>query len=406
MPNIRAISINTIASLNANLNALSAIFLMVTWIRFNGIFIIGYWIFFITAAIDIILNKKYHSFQWCKDKWIYIAMIAFFAIVPLWQLAINPDFTHRFYIKEIETHLPFLGIGIIGLFGLNNKIKLIHVGFAIVIAANLVELYILSKAGFLNIIQSENRFQLIEAASITYVNSHMVVNMYFNTALLFAIYLLSRRKINYKVKTILLILTIPITGQLFISDGRTGFTTTIIIIGCVIIYNLWKWNHRIIWISLPIVIIVSILILLQHPRFEGLLGDPRFCTWELGINMFCNRPMGYGAIDGHRIFAESYFAHCPHDWFHDVFPVNPDIYLMHPHNVFLESGINYGITGIILSLAVYILPLCFAENLRKPFIFCFFLIMFAEAMVDVYSAIPSIAYALGIIILLQGKWTN
>ena len=237
-PNRHTISINTISNLNANLNALAAIYIMVAWIRLNHTVIIGYWIFFVTAAADIILNRKYRDLKWSNDKLIYITMIAFFAIIPLWQLAINPDFTDRFFIKEAENHLPFLGIGVIGLFGLNSRIKLIHVGFAMVAAANLVELYILYKAGFDNIIYSENRFQLIEAARNKYVNSHMVVNMYFNTAFLFAIYLLSRSRISYKVKILLLIFTVPIIGQLLISDGRTGFATTILLIGCVIVYML------------------------------------------------------------------------------------------------------------------------------------------------------------------------
>ena len=163
-PNRHTISINTISNLNANLNAVAAIYIMVAWIRLNHTVIIGYWIFFVTAAADIILNRKYRDLKWSNDKLIYITMIAFFAIIPLWQLAINPDFTDRFFIKEAENHLPFLGIGVIGLFGLNSRIKLIHVGFAMIAAANLVELYILYKAGFDNIIDSEHRFQLREAA--------------------------------------------------------------------------------------------------------------------------------------------------------------------------------------------------------------------------------------------------
>ncbi|MBO8440261.1 MAG: O-antigen ligase family protein [bacterium] len=405
-PNRHTISINTISNLNANLNALAAIYIMVAWIRLNHTVIIGYWIFFVTAAADIILNRKYRDLKWSNDKLIYITMIAFFAIIPLWQLAINPDFTDRFFIKEAENHLPFLGIGVIGLFGLNSRIKLIHVGFAMVAAANLVELYILYKAGFDNIIYSENRFQLIEAARNKYVNSHMVVNMYFNTAFLFAIYLLSRSRISYKVKILLLIFTVPIIGQLLISDGRTGFATTILLIGCVIVYMLWRLNHRIVWISLPIITAISILILLQHPRIENVSDDPRFYIWDLGIQMFCDRPMGYGAIDGHRTYVESFFAQCPHDWFYVQYPTKTDIYLMHPHNVFLESSINYGVIGLVVSLAVYLLPLFISEVRRKPFIYCFFLIMFGQCCFDVYNSFPSIAYALGIIIWLQGKWTK
>ena len=46
----------------------------------------GHFMFGIGYVLDYSLNKRWVNWRWASDKWIYVAMLSIYILIPLWQL--------------------------------------------------------------------------------------------------------------------------------------------------------------------------------------------------------------------------------------------------------------------------------------------------------------------------------
>ena len=72
-------------------------------------------VFFVSFALDYFVNRRYRTFAWTRDKWVFVAFIVFFLMIYLWNIGGEQP---RYFLKIIEQRLPYLGFGIIGILGL------------------------------------------------------------------------------------------------------------------------------------------------------------------------------------------------------------------------------------------------------------------------------------------------
>ena len=80
-----------------------------------------YWIA-ATYPLDYILNARWRGWRWTQAKWTYVAFIAFFCLIPIWQL-FDPIYT-SLYQFTIERYMPFLVVGVCGFAGLTDKFRI------------------------------------------------------------------------------------------------------------------------------------------------------------------------------------------------------------------------------------------------------------------------------------------
>ena len=376
-----------------------------------------YWaliVFFFSYILDYTLNKRWKNFTWNRDKWEYIAFIIFFLLIPLRHL-FEPITTPR-YNAVIERYLPFLGFGIIGILGINEKYKPQYFGYVFITTAIITSLYlIVDKIGLTNFITSAEKTYLFGSARITYVNAHMTFNLYLNTALIFVGFIITRKKINTYIRIATTICGLMIYYLLFISEGRTGFITANLIICIFFLYRIWFLSRK---IFIPSIILSGILLLIavsSHKRIapNALNSDPRSIIWEVTIELIKEKPFfGYGASKGRQKFVEAGMNNQEFvDRYAGPFIINnplcngeKGLSMMHPHNLFLETLLEFGIVGLTVLLFLLFFPLTTGEINKRIYIWMFIGAFSIQAMFETLgNHLLPILFVLIVVLWNQGK---
>ena len=84
------------------------------WFQRAALYILG-----VSYVIDYVINQRWKDWHWSKNKWVYVAFIGFFLLIPLRQCC-DENITSLFS-KTIQNYLPFLIFGICGIIGITNK---------------------------------------------------------------------------------------------------------------------------------------------------------------------------------------------------------------------------------------------------------------------------------------------
>ena len=86
------------------------------WFQRAALYILG-----VSYVIDYVINQRWKDWHWSKNKWVYVAFIGFFLLIPLRQCC-DENITSLFS-KTIQNYLPFLIFGICGIIGITNKLQ-------------------------------------------------------------------------------------------------------------------------------------------------------------------------------------------------------------------------------------------------------------------------------------------
>ena len=354
------------------INLLSAIYLVVTLIlpfKFQYPALCAY---FTSVGLDIIINRRYTDVKWTKISYIFLAMILFYLCIWIWHPFENNNI-HRFE-HLIEERLPFLVFGILGLFTtLNPRLKLEYLALPMLITSIVCSFYILYKTQHhtdppLSFAEYQRLFEHYRLASMK--STHMDFNLYLNFSIMtgfYAIYTFSKKWLKF----ICLICIFVIFGFLITSEGRVGFVTGNVLIFGFLCYNTIKYNKKLIIPIITISAITICVLLNNHQRMKEVpfSKDPRSAIWVHSIDIIKMRPiLGYGVDDGRKIFidykgkddilTERYLNQFPH---------LKGTYLGHPHSVFIESTIEFGIIGLILICSIMFLPIVFTRGKKQLF---------------------------------------
>ena len=135
-------------------------------------------------------------------------------------------------------------------------------------------------------------------------------------------------------------------------------------------------NKKLILPIIALSIICTTFIISNHQRIKQIDSSkiPRIAIWEHAIKIIKEKPiLGYGVSDGRIKFVddtntnENFYNHYL-KYFNQKHPELKNEYQVHPHNVFLESMIEFGIIGLFLICSIMIIPMLFTSKKKQLFI--------------------------------------
>lgn len=328
-----------------------------------------------TYIIDYIVSGVYKDWQWKGNtkKWLFLAMSAFFLL----QLIFYPFETHLNYFHQIfEDRLSFLAIGIIGILGVNKKLKLEYVEWVYIIVAFICSAILLSFCLKPMSDLHSLKVYMIDRR-LLHFSSHMLFNSFINIAIIFTFHLLDKHKNGWLRATLIAaLLTMLIT--ISFSDGRIGLACAYVITLYFLTTMLWKWrNWSIIGVLIPILAISAVIFNNERFSIQRLDKEPRKIIWAETIKNIKDNPLGLGAstaayktitsIEELEKKGELY-----DETLHNAV-VERSIYGAHAHNQYLQSTLEYGPIGGLLLLTIFILPIfiCHKEIIHTTIAVCF-----------------------------------
>ena len=377
------------------INLLSAILLTASlplFMRYQRPFL---YIFFVTYILEFFFQKKWQNFRTDKLKWVFIAFLVFFLLIPLYQLF---ESNHDYAGKIMQTRLPFLAFGLIGLFGFNKLYKLHYFAVTVLVSSFLIFCFLVFyRVGVADILFSSSEMHdPLSLARKTFINNHMAVNSYLNSALIFLFYLLNQksvRKLDFCFKIAYFIMGLSVVALLlFPYEGRTGFLTAIIIISIMILYKVWKWKRFVAILLSFVVGFAAFLLIVEHPRMnqQQFENNPRLVLWNISTDMIAKKPIfGYGSSTAADIFitkcTKSPQVKATQDELLLRVIAEKNIVGAHPHNQYLQTTMEFGMIGLFLLLFFHIYPIFVVCEKRRIYVFLFLFISALQATTDVYG---------------------
>lgn len=357
-------------------------------------------LFFVSYVVDFLLERRYKSLNLNpgKEKWLFIACIIYFSLIPIYHLF---EHGNTFFLKSIETYMPFAAFGIIGFLGFNSKYKIRYFCYCIILVALTSVCFISYKTGNFSFFDSSFGAEFIITRTLL-INNHMIYNIYLNLAVVAILYLifLPQKATPLIYKIILSISFLIILFALVISEGRTGQLTFLIITFFIFSYKTRTWKKKFlipvyILITVPVIIIFSYNVRLDK---NFIRQDPRIQIWDAALKTTCQKPIwGHGSSDGFEIFQEigksNERTNMTYDW-----PPKA-----HPHNQFLWSWMCFGIFGLLLFSFILIYPVIICKK-ERIYICSICLIFTIQALFECFGAgIPIILFTFVFALLFAPK---
>lgn len=343
-------------------------------------------LFFCSFIADIIINKRWQNVKWDKSKPIFIAMVLYYLLGWIWHPFETNDF--HLFNQEIENRLPFIAFGVIGLIGwITPKLKPQYIAIVMIITSlscTFWSWYTLFTSDTLptNFAEYQHMFILHR------VNSHMVYNIYLNTTILFSIYaLLHTSKLKCRIAYITSILALY--AILLTSEGRVGFFTSNLLIFGLISYLIFRFKKLTIAIPYTLMVIVAfLLVIMSHKKIKDTSHDPRIAIWQNAISVIKEKPIiGHGINDARILFLENrennawfaeYMSHLKNN--------KKNTLTAHPHNVFINAMMEFGIIGLFLLLFIYAYPLFVLKGKRFVYTIGLIIIIGVQSLFESYTS--------------------
>lgn len=325
-------------------------------------------LFFISFILDYVVNKRWQNFRFTRSSIVYICLILYYLLLFIyWPLENDP-----IYLGTIaEYSMSFVAFSLIGLAGgFNDKFKikyfaLVGAIFPIIYALHTITVHV-GWETFINQDMKTN-FPIFNTFMNKKINAHMGFNFFCNVEILLTYYLFKTRheaKTTFD-KTIMwfcFTCSIILVLLILISQGRVGLLCLIIIVFYILVDLTKKYKYYMLATSSAF-LIAAILYTATRPRFDRTQiakTEPRNIVWDVSVKNIKESPLvGYGASTTYTIMQK--------DLLNAEWPENSNLFLVeqiengiwwggHPHNQLMQSCLNYGITGVLIMLAIFILP--------------------------------------------------
>lgn len=353
-------------------------------------------IFGIGYVAYVAYAKPWHGWHWQRRYWLYVVMLALWLMIPLRQL-FDPTPATPYFSYQWHKHEWFLYIGIIGLLGFSDKLTLRQVAWVMLGTS----LFMLLHCTYLFFYTDEFaeawffiRWDLLRR---THINSHMVMNLYINGALVTG--LCAWRTIRNKGEKIALVFAMLIAwGSIFLSDGRIGLFTSILIMSVAIIYALFRWNRYVGLAGAVLVVIGGLYLVQLKPRMnkDAVRYDPRMAIWDYSMRMVKQKPIcGYGFSTLSEEYVEqAYTDYTMYNGFvKPIIETHPDfarqgktMQTHHPHNAFLLYWLGIGIAGLLLFVALFVVAACLPVGENRIFLWLFLLALLLQCTTEPVGA--------------------
>lgn len=357
--------------------------------------------------LDYVVNRRWADWTWGRDKWLYIAMIAYYLCIPLWH--IGSESTNWVLGYALEQRLPFVVCGVVGFAGLSKDFELRYACYAMIAAALAASVYVIWNAGGLQFFSYPRELQvhMFSQSRIEEVRDHMIFNLYMNVTLVFAFYLITNKLEKPLIRAVATAASLWIFYVLSLSEGRVGFATGIALFGtmfCILIYTRrgWKYIVPTATVLAALFVIAAASLLYNHERLssENLEREPRWDLWRIGTEVVRENPVvGYGVCDAREMFVGKVIAdeHLEVYRQHVKSIRDGDMMRAHPHSTYLEAWAEFGILGLALVFFIFIYPLTMLPKANRLFVLFVVGIFMIQLVFDKFL-IP-LLYCLSIIFL-------
>jgi Lipid A core - O-antigen ligase and related enzymes len=340
-------------------------------------------LFFSSYFLEMLAEKKWKYIHFEKKSIYFFIMVLFYLLALLYF-----PFEHSstYFSKLIVKRLPIFGFAIIGLLGVNRRFKLNFFLNTFIISSIVAIVYLLFiRIGISEFITSPLREDIFTKARNLYVNSHMEFNFYLNVSLISIWYVLTQFwKMTIWWKKILYIgAFIFIFSTLSISEGRSGFVASILLVISFIFVDIWK-RKKLIGLVVGILTPFLLISIVSHQRRmskESLKAEPRIFLWESALYVIKEKPIfGYGISD-----AQEHFDIARTKFQTDEYRENWKAHkLLDSHSQYLQTTMEHGIIGLIILLFLYTYPVFLANKNRKLFSFLLLFLCAYQSVFDMF----------------------
>lgn len=339
----------------------------------------AYFLFFISYFIEIIIEKKWKNIQFTKGTIYFFSILVFFLLAYAYYPFEKSD--HYFKLL-IEKRYPLLGFSIVGILGVNKYYRLKYFINALVFTSLSIVFFLLYKVGIRNLIEDPNLFNL---SRVEFINSHMIVNFYFNSTILGVWYLLANnwKSIRLGYKFFLILSVLLLIFIISISEGRTGFLGGIFVSVAILFMELWKKKKWFAIIFLLVVPWVVALLVSTHQRMdaEDIRSEPRYFIWASGWHVIEENPfLGNGVST-----AQVKFDAAREIYQTEEFKENwKESGHLDSHNQYIQTWMEFGVIGLALLLYIYLTPLFIVSRKRFYLMMLLFILYSVQSFFDMF----------------------
>lgn len=319
----------------------------------------------VSMLFDVFCNKRWQDVRPLdRYRWVFIPMILYYLCIWVWHPFEESNMPLFKYTAE--NRLPFLIFGVLGLFtNINPRFKPQQLAVTMSVSGIIATVWLLLRSNlFVDVPHTIEEYQQVFAAyRVRYVGSHMTFNLFMNTSLVMLVYSLMNVRKNIW-KGVYIVLLVFVYLILLTTEGRTGFATANILVSVLICCKIWKYNKYMFAPVFVLCIIAGGILVNNQTRFKQMdvIDNPRKYIWQTTVEVIEERPVfGYGVSDGRKAFVDygvEDTAFCDH-YYTSYVKSRPEDgkYVHHPHNMMLNSMLEFGIVGLLLFLSLFVLPL-------------------------------------------------
>jgi O-antigen ligase len=189
---------------------------------------------------------------------------------------------------------------------------------------------------------------------------------------------------------------------LLLSEGRSGFIASIIIVCFFILYFFHIYSRkcfRIICVLTPIIAFYGIY---SHSRMgaEQIKSEPRKQLFMNACVLVKEKPvLGYG-MQGAQYYIDSvrYQRHQTDSTFINTWCQNE---MVDTHNQYIQITVEYGILGLLILLLLFAAPVFLVPREYKLFMQCFIFLICFQSLFDVTIFVPEFGVIFGMIMTLH-----
>lgn len=318
--------------------------------------------------IDYLVNCRWREWRWDWRKIVMLAFCAFFLLPPIWQL-FDPV-KNVWYQCTVNAFAPFILIGMAGFLGTSDKIRMDWVAWVMLATSTAIVSYLCYRST-LDALQGYDWFFAFNWFRTQHINTHMVVDLYFNLSLILGALVLFDTSHAKWVKGLTAFLMLPIFGALLLTDGRTGLITLAVSMLVLMLYYAWRSKRWWWMVAVSVFCIGTAAFMANNEPIQKAVQttNPRIGQWKVCGQMIAERPiLGYGVCSAReeyvrRVRDDETLRHIYVEPEVETFPQfrqNGEIRydMMHPHNAIMETWTRFGIIGLLLSLICLIGPMC------------------------------------------------
>ena len=353
---------------------------------------IGLYVLGVGYVADYIVNKRWQLITWNRGKWIYVIMLAFVVMffVREW---FDPTALTSYAFSQFHLHEWFLYVGIAGIIGFSDKLKMKHVAYVMLATSAVMAMtcyglyFFMDKPDYLS---SNEFFNLMRRE---YINSHMVMNLYLNTAMILGFCVLRSESVRWK-RIVLFAAIIFAWILIMLSDGRIGQATSLLVM---FVCGILALPRKHMYWGLTIGLLLTIcagLFVAHNPRMrlERVAHDPRAAIFDYSWRMIKKEPItGYGLSTlSVKYVEEAYQDSVMYNGYILHIQSIPEFVQLgktmkthHSHNAFLHYWLIFGILGPVLLLALFATSACLPiDRHYRIYLWLFLMALLIQCMTE------------------------